>query len=214
MSMPTVAVCLSLLLAGCGQADGPPGSTGPPVREATPSTAETATPPSTVATARPTAEPPTPEPLAELAPPDRLHIPALHLDEQLVDLGLADDGSMEVPDDPDRAGWFTGGGRPGGRGPTVLAGHVDSTEGPAVFGSLTRLGSGDEVVLENAAGEQVTYRVDRVADYPKGTFPTHEVFGATVGDELRLITCTGAWDTLASSYEDNRVVFASAVPGQ
>lgn len=209
--MPTVAVCLSLLLAGCGQADAPAGSTAAERRAASSVTAGAPTP--QAETAGPTTEAAPAEPSGEPSPPVRLRIPALGLDEQLIDLGLAADGSMEVPGDPDRAGWFTGGGRPGGHGPTVLAGHVDSQEGPAVFGSLTELGPGDEVAVENAEGELVTYRVDRVADYPKGTFPTHEVFGATVDDEVRLITCTGEWDTLASSYEDNRVVFATAVSG-
>lgn len=120
---------------------------------------------------------------------------------------------MEVPSDPDRVGWFTGGGRPGGDGPTVVAGHVDSKEGPAVFAGLTRLKVGDEVHLDDQDGRRVTYRVDRATDYPKGTFPTEEVFGATADDTVRLITCTGEWDSVASQYTDNRVVYASAVSG-
>lgn len=152
-------------------------------------------------------------PAAELAPPERLVVPSIDLDEPLVDLGIAADGVMEVPTDADEVGWFTGGGRPGGFGPTVLAGHVDSDEGPAVFFRLTELVEGDEVIVASTDGTQVRYRVDRVIDVPKGEFPTGDVFGATPGDELRLITCTGAWDSLAQSYEDNRVVFASAVTG-
>lgn len=120
---------------------------------------------------------------------------------------------MEVPKDPNRAGWFTGGGRPGGPGPTVLAGHVDSTQGPAVFGSLGELDAGDEVVVEGTDGSTNTYRVDRVEDYPKGDFPTEEVFGATTDDQLRLITCTGEWDSVGSSYTDNKVAYATAVRG-
>lgn len=189
--MPVLA-SVALLLSGCGPGGGETASPGPPVEGWESATSVAPTSPSP-------------------APPARLRIPALGLDEQLIDLGLTDDGSLEVPEDPDRAGWFTGGGRPGGHGPTVLAGHVDSAEGPAVFGSLTRLGPGEDVLLETSDGRRVTYRVDRVADYPRGSFPTREVFGATVGDELRLITCTGAWDSFTSSYEDNRVVFATAV---
>lgn len=145
--------------------------------------------------------------------PARLVIPEIDLDEQLIGLGLASDGAMEVPEDADRAGWFTGGGRPGGHGPTVVAGHVDSTEGPAVFGDLTELDVGDEIHVDDAAGNRVSYRVDRVADHAKGEFPTEDVFGATATDELRLITCGGDWDSVASQYTDNHVVHASAVPG-
>ncbi len=53
-----------------------------------------------------------------------------------------------------------------------------------------------------------------VADYSKGDFPTPQVFGATTEDSLRLITCTGPWDSLAESYEDNRVVYATATVQQ
>ena len=44
--------------------------------------------------------------------------------------------------------------------------------------------------------------------YPKNQFPTELVFGATLDDELRLITCTGDFDRQERSYRDNRVVFA------
>ncbi len=148
------------------------------------------------------------------APPATLRIPDLDLDEDLIDLGLADDGSMEVPQDPEQAGWFTGAGRPGGYGPTVLAGHVDSDTGPAVFFRLTELRAGDEIDVERADGVVVTYEVTEVADYSKGDFPTPQVFGATAQDSLRLITCTGPWDSLAASYEDNRVVYATATGQQ
>lgn len=166
-----------------------------------------------VATAPPPGQatkPSTESPAESPAEPDRLIVPSLGLDEQLIDLGLAADGGMEVPQDPSRVGWFTWGGRPGGPGPTVVAGHVDSDLGPAVFFRLTELQPGDEVQVHSADGQAVTYVVDHAADYPKGEFPTEEVFGATASDQLRLITCTGSWDSLAASYSDNRVVYATA----
>jgi len=143
----------------------------------------------------------------EPAAPSRLTVPRLDLDEGLIDLGIASDGSMEVPEDAAEVGWFTGGGRPGGRGPTVLAGHVDDQDGPAVFFRLPELQPGYEVQVESADGSRVTYVVDRAAEYSKGQFPTAEVFGATMDDQLRLITCTGPWDSLAQSYSGNHVVF-------
>ncbi|WP_018157131.1 class F sortase [Demetria terragena] len=131
--------------------------------------------------------------------------------EPLIGLGLAKDGAMEVPSDPDRVGWFTGGGRPGGPGPTVLAGHVDSRTGPAVFYKLTSLKPGDRVTVTRGDGQKVIYRVTRTQDVPKDTFPTEAVFGASAGDELRLITCTGQWDRVNQTHLDNRVVWAQAV---
>lgn len=158
---------------------------------------------------------PSPTPTARAAAPasapSRLVIAAIGLDETLIDLGIAEDGRMEVPVDYDEVGWFTGGGRPGGIGPTVIAAHVDSPTGPAVFLDLEKLVVGDVVDVHDVEGVLHTYRVTETAAYPKTSFPTARVFGATVRDELRLITCGGIFDRDAGSYVDNRVVFAERV---
>lgn len=143
--------------------------------------------------------------------PTALTIPGLDLDEQLIDLGLAASGELDVPSDPARVGWFTGGGRPGGRGPTVLVGHLDSASGPAVFADLPDLVTGDEVTVTAEDGTAVTYAVTRTEDFRQDDFPTEAVFGATPDDQLRLITCTGPYDREAGRYTENRVVFASPV---
>ncbi|WP_411699889.1 sortase domain-bontaining protein [Conyzicola sp.] len=186
-----------LLLGGCSAAS-PQASTPEP------------TPTATVAPPRPT-EAAAPGPLAVGQPPASVTIGAIALDEPLIDLGIQADGSMEVPADFADAGWFTGGGRPGGVGPTVIAGHVDSATGPAVFARLTDLVVGDTVRVTDVAGAPFDYVVTRVGDYSKADFPTTEVFGATPTDELRLITCTGLFDRAVGHYEDNRVVFASPI---
>jgi LPXTG-site transpeptidase (sortase) family protein len=135
-------------------------------------------------------------------------IPALGVQQDLIGLGVAGDGTAEVPTDFDDVGWFTPGGRPGARGPTVLMGHVDSTAGPAVFYDLRALAPGDVVELTVADGSTATYTVTGTEQVAKDTFPTAAVFGATTQDVLRLITCTGAFDAGARSYTDNLVVTA------
>lgn len=168
-----------------------------------------ATPAPTVAAPTPAPATATPSPvIAAVADPTRVVIPGLGLDEPLIDLGLAADGAMEVPVDYDEVGWFTGGGRPGGPGPTVIAAHVDSPTGPAVFQRLDEVAVGDVVEVHDAEGRVHAYRVTETADYPKAQFPTARVFGATARDELRVITCGGIFDRDAGSYLDNRVVFA------
>lgn len=137
-----------------------------------------------------------------------MRIPSIDVDESLIDLGINQDGTMEVPEDYSEVGWFEGGGTPGGRGPTVIAGHLDSTTGPAVFHRLVQMQPGDEVEVTDAEGEVHHYRVERTEVFPKDGFPTREVFGAIPEDELRLITCTGLFDVDAGSHEDNHIVFA------
>lgn len=157
------------------------------------------------------APPHSPEAAVAALPPARVSVPSIGLDETLIDLGLNADGSMQVPTDFDDVGWFTGGGRPGGPGPLVIAGHVDSPTGPAVFVRLREVQVGDLVEVVDTAGTAHAYVVRETADYPKSAFPTAEVFGAVPSDELRLITCGGIFDTAAGSYLDNRVVFAVRV---
>jgi sortase (surface protein transpeptidase) len=153
---------------------------------------------------------PTPLP-AEVAPmPTGLSIPAIGVDEPtLVPLGRNPDGSMEVPADFARAGWFTGGPTPGTPGPAVIAGHVDSRAGPAVFFRLRQLTAGDVVTVRLSNGKRARFVVDGVDLYPKDDFPTEAVFGAVPGTALRLITCGGSFDRIARSYRSNVVVYAS-----
>jgi LPXTG-site transpeptidase (sortase) family protein len=90
----------------------------------------------------------------------------------------------------------------------VLVGHLDSTTGPAVFARLPDLVVGDEVVVTAQGGRATTYVVTEARDVPQDDFPTEEVFGATAGDVLRLITCTGPYDREVGRYTENRVVTA------
>ncbi|MFT2690472.1 class F sortase [Clavibacter zhangzhiyongii] len=187
------------LLAGCAPADPAPAPAAPPA----------SAPPDAAPSARPTTDPQVVQGLG--AVPTRVAIPAIELDEPLIDLGIAPDGRMEVPVDFDDVGWFTGGGRPGGRGPTVIAAHVDSRVGPAAFARLAELGVGDEVSVQDVDGGATRYAVTEVADFAKADFPTARVFGAQPTDQLRLITCGGIFDRSVGHYEDNRVVFAEPV---
>ncbi|MCJ1695891.1 class F sortase [Rathayibacter caricis] len=141
--------------------------------------------------------------------PARLSVPAMGLDEALIPLGIAADGTMEVPVDYDDVGWFSGGGRPGGTGRTVIAAHVDSRSGPAVFFRLGELGVDDEIELTGVDGSLHRYRVTATEAHPKAAFPTTAVFGGTLEDEVVLVTCAGDYDTGIGRYEDNLVVFAS-----
>ena len=112
------------------------------------------------------------------------------------------------PDDFDRAGWFTGGAAPGDVGPAVVAGHVDSVDGPAVFSRLGELGPGAEVLVDREDGTTARFTVTEVARYPKTAFPTEAVYGPTPRAELRLVTCGGEFDRSRRSYVDNVVVTA------
>jgi sortase (surface protein transpeptidase) len=129
----------------------------------------------------------------------------------VVRLGLNRDGTLQVPGDFDVTGWFTGGPAPGATGPAVIAGHIDSKRGPAVFYRLRELRPGQEITVGRSDGSSVRFAVDGVAQYPKHAFPTEAVFGPSPEPLLRLITCGGVFDRSQRSYRDNVVVTARLV---
>jgi hypothetical protein len=146
-------------------------------------------------------------------PPVRLVIPAIGVATPLVSLGLEPDGAMQVPGDFGRAGWFAGGPAPGEVGPAVIAGHVDSRAGPAVFYRLRELRPGDPILVERADGARLRFVVEAARSFPKAGFPTAAVFGPVSSAALRLITCAGDFDQARGSYRDNLVVFARLAAG-
>jgi hypothetical protein len=148
---------------------------------------------------------------AEAVTPVQVRIPAIDVAAPVIRLGLNDDGSLEVPQAFDEAGWWTGGATPGEPGPAVVVGHVDSHAGPAVFHRLRDLRRGDRIELVGRGGRAVRFSVDRVERHPKDDFPTAAVYGGTPQPTLRLITCGGTFDRSARSYVDNVIVYASVI---
>jgi hypothetical protein len=152
-------------------------------------------------------------PIMRGSAPVRLDIPSIGVHTStFVDLGRAADGSIEVPTDFAAAGFYTPGPTPGQFGPAVIAGHVDSHQGPAVFYRLGALKAGARVGVGRQDGSTATFVVDKVASYPKARFPTTEVYGNTTSRaELRLITCGGSFDDRSAHYVDNVIAFAHLV---
>ena len=161
-------------------------------------------------TGRIAAPPQSAEP-APVARPVSLTIPLIGVQTQLMTLGLAADGTMQVPplSSAAVAGWFTGSPRPGAVGSAIIVGHVDSHNGPAVFDRLDEMRPGDDVYVKRADGTTVKFRVTSLQTYLKDHFPTQTVYGPTPDAELRLITCGGAWDAATGHYLSNIVVYAT-----
>jgi Sortase domain len=139
--------------------------------------------------------------------PVAISIPKLGVRSPLDDLGLDRDGAMEVPENPARAGWFSGGPAPGSLGPAVIAGHV-TWNGRAVFHRLSTMRPGDQVTVTRKDGKIAVFTVTGVARFSKSQFPSRAVYGPIDHAGLRLITCGGTYDAARHRYLDNVVVFA------
>jgi LPXTG-site transpeptidase (sortase) family protein len=144
-----------------------------------------------------------------VASPVSLTIPLIGVDAQMIKLGLAAGGALQVPSSTAVAGWYTGSPRPGSIGSAIIVGHIDSIKGPGVFYRLSELSKGDAVYVKRADGTMVEFRVTAVQEYPKDKFPTQAVYGPTPDAELRLITCGGTFDSTTGHYLSNIVVYAT-----
>ncbi|MFF8095527.1 class F sortase [Streptomyces sp. NPDC016675] len=188
---------LAVALAGCAAGPGDEGAA--PARSAT-----------TAPPARPAGEPARP---LERSVPVGLRIPAIGVDTPVMRLGLAADGTVEVPPvtADDRAGWYRHSPTPGQVGPSVVLGHVTvGAHGDGVFRHLARLHRGDRIEARLENGTTARFTVTAVWTVPKADFPTRDVYGDVDGPELRLITCGGP--RVGEEYRDNVIAFAELNP--
>jgi sortase (surface protein transpeptidase) len=170
----------------------------PTVKTEKPRRAEAARAPST------TTVPPAPPP----APVD-VRIPVIGVSSPLIRLGLNPDNTLQVPDDYGTAGWYIYRPVPGEVGPSIIAGHVDSKEGPGVFYRLGTLNLGDIVEVDRSDGSIARFVVTAKEQHDKDAFPTARVYGPTPDAQIRLITCGGTFDHSTGHYNDNIIVFGA-----
>jgi sortase (surface protein transpeptidase) len=150
----------------------------------------------------------TSEPGEDVAEPTGVRIPAIGVEQaSLTELGLKDDGAMEVPDFGD-AGWYERGPKPGEPGGAVIAAHYDSTDGPDVFYDLAELERGDVVEVDAADGRTGVWRVVDSEQTPKDELPGDRLWPGGDEPQLALITCGGVFDDSTGHYTHNEIVYA------
>ncbi|WP_030387581.1 class F sortase [Streptomyces sp. NRRL S-241] len=198
--LPLAAALLCLALTGCGASTGAPA--GAPKATAGPPSVAPAADPAPSATAAP----------MPASAPVRVRIPAAGVDTSpVLELGLAADGTVEVPSvaDGDKIGWYTKGVTPGETGPAVLIGHFDTARGPAVLADVSRVRTGEEITVSRADGTTAVFRVRELEQVGKKQFPTAKVYGNTARPELRVITCGG--ELTDGHRPDNIILYADLV---
>ena len=145
--------------------------------------------------------------------PTEITIPAIGVHAPVHPVGLTADGAIEAPplERAGETGWYDRGPTPGQDGPSIIVGHVDTRDGPAVFARLHELRPGDVVEVTRKDGRVVVFEVEGVDQFDKANLPVDRVFGNVKRPALRLITCGGDWVGGDTGYADNVVVFASLV---
>ena len=144
--------------------------------------------------------------------PERIIIPKISVDSEVVPVGIAKDDSLEIPQDIDVIGWYRFGPTPAwGSGSTVLVGHRDSlTQGHGAFYNLGLLGPGDHFALIDSMGRRIEYDVVARAVISKQDFADRsgELFATDGPARVRLISCGGYYDRDLGGYQANVVITA------
>lgn len=141
--------------------------------------------------------------------PIRLRIPKIAIDTSVVPIGLRPAGAIALPDSFEEVGWYSEGPTPGELGPAVIVGHVDSTQGIAIFWNLRELLPGDTFQIDRADGTTATFKVLEVEQFSQEAFPTENVYGNIRYAGVRLITCGGTFSTVTHHYDQNTVVYGA-----
>jgi hypothetical protein len=125
------------------------------------------------------------------------------------------DGVLDIPSNPDRVGWWTGGAEAGDPyGSIVLAGHVDTASfGLGVMSELLKMQAGQDLKLADGVHGQV-YQVVSVQQIPKVKLAAGtDLFDQEVKHRLVMITCGGPFNPRTHRYRDNVVIVANPVDG-
>jgi hypothetical protein len=145
--------------------------------------------------------------------PVGITIPSLNVRAVVNTVGLAPDGTIDVPplDRAQEAGWYDQSPTPGEKGSSVIVGHVDTSSGPAVFHELSRMRPGDAVEVTREDRTIAVFQVEKLERFDKSHLPADQVYGDFSKPNLRVITCGGQWVGGQTGYAENVVVFANLV---
>jgi LPXTG-site transpeptidase (sortase) family protein len=145
---------------------------------------------------------------------NRLKADSINLNIELVEVGVAGDGSLETPHDWSKGGWYKDGPKPGEEGNMIINAHYDDNYGrPAAFWQLKNLKVDDKVVVEDKQSKSFeykvvsTYLVDINDPNRLDILKNHEPGKAT----MTLITCGGIWLPGKSTYTKRFVVKAELI---
>jgi len=148
------------------------------------------------------------QPYAQFVPA-RLQLPKLGIDAPVVQVLTDQDGTMGSPTNATDIGWYPGV-RPR-KGNALFDSHHDWNGEDGSFFALEEMRPGDEVVVLGANGERFVYTVVWEKEV-NGAIDATDLLGPHAGrQEVTLITCGGAFNTLTRHHVDRIVVRAELV---
>lgn len=144
--------------------------------------------------------------------PAYLSIPMLGVLARVEHVGVDKSNNMDIPVDPYNAAWYKFGPVPGKQGNAVMDGHLDWYGiQQAIFYYLDKLKPGDRVYVRDDKGVDRAFVVTKQSVCIYNKCPLQDIFGASSGTHLNLITCTGTFNRSQKNYDKRLVVFTDAL---
>jgi sortase (surface protein transpeptidase) len=140
--------------------------------------------------------------------PTEIRIPKLGITDDIVPVGLNEDGSLEVPD-VHQTGYYNDSPAPGQPGPALLAGHVNYQGQVGALAHIGQLKPGDRVEVTTATGATAVFTVYKVDEQKKKAIDWVAILADRPDPELVIVTCSG--QLIGHSYDSNTVVTARLI---
>ncbi|MCL1929923.1 class F sortase [Candidatus Saccharibacteria bacterium] len=145
------------------------------------------------------------------AEPRYIRIASLGVDARVQNVGQDDNGQVAVADNIFDAAWFNESARPNDKGAVVINGHVSGPSQDGIFAKVSRLKTGDIIVIERGDTTKFSYEVQKVETVRLEDVDSNKLFQVIGGADqgLNLITCSGQYDRNAESYSDRTIVYTT-----
>lgn len=142
--------------------------------------------------------------------PVRLIIPSISLDTVAENVGVNEEGEMDVPDGRTNAvGWYKYGTKPGEAGSAVMDAHVY-----AAFSKLKYAKVGDDVYVVTKGGNTLHFVIEESLIYKKADVPLDLLFTRSDTKRLNLITCAGRYLPREDTYSERLIVYTKLVENE
>lgn len=140
--------------------------------------------------------------------PISLSIPSLGVFTKIEYVTVDKDNNMDIPKDPNNAGWYKPGTVPGNPGNAVIDGHLNWFGIPqGIFFNLKTLKPGDRVYVRDDKGRDRAFAVTKQQVCAYNNCPLMDVFGPNSSARLNLITCDGAFNRATQNYDSRLIVY-------
>jgi sortase (surface protein transpeptidase) len=144
--------------------------------------------------------------------PRRILIGVIGVSGLIQKIGLTSSNAISVPTNVHFAGWYTGSAKPGELGLSIIDGHVLGRYNDGIFKNLSNLNSGDVYQIEYGDKSIRNFEVVDVKTLPEkeaALYLLQQREGIT--HQLNLITCGGAFNASAKTYDDRVVVVSKYI---